>query len=58
MTNEQNEQIVSTLEEIADTLERKLDSKNDFGQYTGDILHSIDWNLSRIAESLEKIANK
>lgn len=46
------------LSDISDILDRKLDSKNAFGEYTGDILNSINFNLERIAESLEKIANK
>ena len=31
---------------------------NSFGQSVGDELHSIDFHLSRIADALEKIANK
>ena len=58
MTNEQNEQICEVLGEIAETLDKKLDSKNDFGEYKGDILHNMEWHLSRIADALEKIASK
>lgn len=52
------EKISDTLNDISDVLDRKLDTKNSFGEYTGDILNSINFNLERIAESLEKIANK
>jgi|APGre2960657404_1045060.scaffolds.fasta_scaffold444649_1 hypothetical protein len=52
------ENINDTLQDISDILDRKLDSKNAFGEYTGDILNSINFNLERIADVLEKIANK
>jgi uncharacterized protein Yka (UPF0111/DUF47 family) len=52
------EKISDTLNDISDALDRKLDTKNSFGEYTGDILNSINFNLERIADSLEKIANK
>jgi|TARA_R110002126_G_scaffold7661_2_gene37352 hypothetical protein len=58
MTNEQNEQICEVLGEIAETLDKKLYKKNDFGEYQGDILHNMEWHLSRIADALEKIASK
>ena len=41
-----------------ENLEARLDPNNDFGQSVGDELHSIDFNLGRIADALEKIANK
>jgi archaellum component FlaC len=52
------EKISDTLNDISDVLDRKLDSKNSFGEYTGDILNSINFHLERIADSLEKITNK
>lgn len=50
-----------TLEDVCNAicdLEDKFDPKNDFGQTVGDELHQIEYQLSRIADSLEKIANK
>lgn len=39
-------------------LEGNLNPDNFFGQTVGDELHQIEYQLSRIADSLEKIANK
>ena len=59
MANVEQQQIMNDkLEEISDILDRKLDRKNDFGEYNGDILHNMEWHLGRIADALEKIANK
>ena len=41
-----------------DNLTEKFELKNDFGMTIGDELHSIEFQLSRIADALEKIANK
>jgi hypothetical protein len=51
------ENINDTLCDISDVLDRNLNTKNFFGEYTGDILHDINFNLSRIADSLEKVSN-
>lgn len=52
-----------TLKDVVDELSNieqaiLIDQKNDFNQTVGDELHSIDFHLSRIADALEKIANK
>ena len=41
-----------------DNLSEKFELKNDCGQTIGDELNIIAFQLSRIADSLEKIANK
>jgi hypothetical protein len=46
--------IVNSIDELAS----KFELKNDFGQTIGDELHNIEFQLSRIADILEKIANK
>jgi hypothetical protein len=50
------EDVVNELSNIEQAI--LIDQKNDFGQSIGDELHSIDFHLSRIADALEKIANK
>jgi hypothetical protein len=48
-----------TLEDVADAIgDINTDPKNDFGQTVGDELHDIAYTLTRIADALEKIANK
>ena len=52
-----------TLEVIVDELSNIEQAilnprNNSFGQSVGDELHSIEFHLSRIADALEKIANK
>jgi len=54
---------VYTLEDVTDAINGLNDAityqpTNDFNQTIGDELHSIDFHLSRIADALEKIANK
>lgn len=55
-------EITYTLEDVVDAIgdlhNLPLDPNNDFGMTVGDELHSIDFHLSRIADALEKIANK
>lgn len=41
-----------------DNLSEKFELKNDFGQTIGDELHQIEFQLSRIADCLEKLINK
>ena len=38
-----------------DNLSEKFELKNDFGMTIGDELHNIEFQLSRIADSLETI---
>lgn len=47
--------VVTAIEDIASAIADDIDTdpKNDFGMTVGDELHSIDWHLSRIADSLE-----
>lgn len=56
------QETIYTLEDVTDAInslhDLSLDPINDFGQTVGDELHSIDYQLSRIADALEKIANK
>jgi septation ring formation regulator EzrA len=50
-----------TLENIAyniSELTEKFQFTNSYGQTIGDELHSIDYNLSRIAEALEILVKK
>jgi len=54
------QEIVYTLEHVADAIgglafDLPLDPNNDFGMTVGDELHNIDYNLSRIADSLEEL---
>ena len=53
------QEIVYTLEHVADAIDNlhdlPLDPKNDFNMTVGDELHNIDYNLSRIADSLEEL---
>ena len=56
-------EITYTLEDVTDAINSLNDAityqpVNDFNQTIGDELHSIDFHLSRIADALEKIANK
>jgi len=51
------ENISEALNDMVDVLDQKLNTKNSFGEYTGDILNSINYNLERIADSLEKVSN-
>jgi hypothetical protein len=47
--------MVSAIEDIAGAISDEIDTdpKNDFGMTVGDELHSIEFQLSRIADSLE-----
>jgi len=57
MTKEQLDRLVDAIDSLHDL---PLDPTNDYGNTLGDELHSIDYNLNRIADSLEqliKIAN-
>jgi hypothetical protein len=48
-----------TLGDIVDAIgDIDTDYKNYFGQTVGDELHDIAYTLTRIADALEKIANK
>ena len=52
-----------TLQDIANELSNIeqaiiIESKNDFGNTVGDELHQIEYQLSRIADALVKIAKK
>lgn len=58
MTEEQNEQLCDTLDGIREALDTNLNTKNFFGEYMGDVLHDINYNLSRIADVLEEVAKK
>jgi hypothetical protein len=54
-----NTKVEYTLGDVADAIsDINTDPKNDFGQTVGDELHDIAWTLTRIADALEKIANK
>ena len=47
-----------TITEVVNSLENlseKFELKNDFGMTIGDELHNIEFQLSRIADSLETI---
>jgi len=44
-------EMVNSLDHIAD----QLNPSNDFGSTVGDELNGINFNLSRIADALEKI---
>lgn len=41
-----------------DNLANNINPNNDFGRSVGDELHDIAFQFSRIADALEKIANK
>ena len=52
-----------TLEDVVDSLNNIEEAihnpkVNSWGQSIGDELHQIEYQLSRIADALEKIANK
>lgn len=49
--------LVEAIEDIAGAItdEINTDPINSFGITIGDELHSIDWQLSRIADSLETL---
>lgn len=57
-------EVTYTLEDVVDAINyvgesvNEHDPKNDFGMTVGDELHNIEFQLSRIADALEKIANK
>jgi hypothetical protein len=57
MTRELEDNITEVVNAV-DNLAKKFELKNDFGQTIGDELHEMNWHLSRIADSLEKIAQK
>lgn len=57
MTRELEDNITEVVNAV-DNLAKKFKLKNDFGQTIGDELHEMNWHLSRIADSLEKIAQK
>ncbi len=50
--------IEQTLKDIASSIDDvygAMNPNNDFGQSVGDELHTIAWQLERIADVLEKI---
>jgi hypothetical protein len=50
-----------TLEDVADaigSIPDAMNPENYYGQTVGDELHDIAYTLTRIADALEKIANK
>ena len=56
-----NTKVEYTLEHVADAIGSIPDSMNPqnyYGQTVGDELHDIAYTLTRIADALEKIANK
>jgi NTP pyrophosphatase (non-canonical NTP hydrolase) len=61
MAQQQNQTTYDGLVELANNvyeLGEALTRSNDFGQSIGDELHDIAYQFSRIADALEKIANK
>ena len=52
--------MVIAIEDIAEAITHEIntDPKNDFGMTIGDELHSIEFQLSRIADSLEILAKQ
>jgi len=52
--------MVTAIEDIAEAISNEIDTdpKNDFGMTVGDELHSIEFQLSRIADSLEILAKQ
>jgi hypothetical protein len=56
-----NTKVEYTLEDVADaigSIPDSLNPQNYYGQTVGDELHDISYILTRIADTLEKIANK
>ena len=61
MNDANTEELLVRLSDIAnslDAIESCLNPKNEFGYTVGDQLYEMTYNLSRIADSLEKIAQK
>jgi hypothetical protein len=52
--------MVTAIEDVAGAIsdDINIDPKNDFGMTVGDELHSIEFQLSRIADSLEILAKQ
>jgi hypothetical protein len=52
-------EFTDAIESIASAVEElNVNPTNFFGETTGDVLHDMGWQLERIADALEKIANK
>ena len=57
------QETIYTLEDVVDAIgsigdNMNLNPSNDFNMTVGDELHSIDYQLSRIADALETIIKK
>jgi hypothetical protein len=50
--------LVNMITDSIDNLANNINSNNDFGMTVGDEMHNIAFQFSRIADALEKIANK
>ena len=50
--------LVNMITDSIDNLANNINSNNDFGMTVGDEMHDIAFQFSRIADALEKIANK
>ncbi len=50
--------LVNMITDSIDNLANNINPNNDFGRSVGDELHDIAFQFSRIADALEKIANK
>ena len=58
MTDQIMEECSTMLASALEYVGEQLNPKNSFGQTVGDELNNIGFQFSRIADALEKIANK
>lgn len=59
MANKENTEALQAIATAIDDFGYQYGNpQNDFGQTIGDELHDIAYQFSRIADALEKIANK